>query len=156
VLSGLGLVVEVDDICEHSCPLGLSKCHFMPTLRPLYYNKFPSPDSQSLLVVTSNLDVIPYDLQCQFVVRFTTKFCITFFCVLQPAAVQMYPLPLLPQITFFDQLQFWSSRWDGYIQCNTSTWCTTDAKMEGNVARPLWISGLFHWNGILEWKTGKA
>jgi len=36
---------------------------------------------------------------------FTAKFCITFFWVLQPTAVQMYPLPLLPQITFFDHFQ---------------------------------------------------
>jgi len=41
----------------------------MPTLRPLYYNKFPLPNSQSLLVVTSNLDIIPYDLQSQFVIH---------------------------------------------------------------------------------------
>ena len=69
VLRGFGFLVEVSDIHDLHCPLGVSKCYFMPTLRPLYYSKLPSPDSESLLVVTSNLDIIPYDLQSQFVIH---------------------------------------------------------------------------------------
>ena len=69
VLRGFGFLVEVSDIQDLHCPLGVSKCYFMPSLRPLYYSKLPSPDSESLLVVTSNLDIIiPYSLQSQFVI----------------------------------------------------------------------------------------
>jgi len=58
-----------------------------------------------------------------------------------------------PKLHFFDHFQLWSSRWDGYIQCNASTWCTTDAKMEGNVGQYESVdcsTGMEYWNGRLE------
>ena len=68
MLSKLGMVVEISDILHQQCP-GSSPCYFMPTLRPLYYSQLPAPDSESLIVATSNLPIIPYDVQSQFVIE---------------------------------------------------------------------------------------
>ena len=67
ILTKLGMMVEISDILHQHCP-GSSPCYFMPTLRPLYYSQLPAHDSESLIVATSNLPIIPYDVQSQFVI----------------------------------------------------------------------------------------
>ena len=67
ILTKLGMMVEISDILHHHSP-GTSPCYFMPTLRPLYYSHLPTHDSESLIVATSNLPIIPYDVQSQFVI----------------------------------------------------------------------------------------
>ena len=62
------MMVEISDILHCQCP-GSSPCYFMPTLRPLYYSQLPAPDSESLIVATSNLPIIPYDVQSQFMIE---------------------------------------------------------------------------------------
>ena len=67
ILTKLGMMVKISDILHHHCP-GSSPCYFMPTLKPLYYSHLPAHDSESLIVATSNLPIIPYDVQSQFVI----------------------------------------------------------------------------------------